>query len=126
MKKNIQTFLLCALVVFISKPSQAADTKKFKDTEIAKREFMVKIARQLGVTCNFCHDVNNFKDGSKPTYKVGKEHISVVELINSKGFIRSNSARADCYMCHRGKSIPEYKEPLKPTGSEKIRGSLLP
>lgn len=77
----------------------------------AIRDSMVKMARQLGVTCNACHDVKNFKDGSMEKFKIAKEHMKVVELINTQGFTSKKAPKADCFMCHRGKSIPDYKEP---------------
>lgn len=72
---------------------------------------MVNISRQLGVTCNYCHDMNNLKDRSMHTWKVAHEHIQIVKLLNQKGFKGSKGPRADCYMCHRGKTMPDYKEP---------------
>ena len=91
--------------------SSSKGSSKLKDPELEQRDFMIKISRQLGVTCIYCHDVNNFKDRSLATYKVSAEHIHMVNLLNQRSFTAKNGARADCYMCHRGKSIPDYKEP---------------
>ena len=90
-----------------------------KDDELAQRDFMIKISRQLGVTCTHCHNVNNFKDKSMSTYKVAAEHIRMVELLNQRSFTAKNGPRADCYMCHRGKAQPDYKEPMNETSTNK-------
>jgi hypothetical protein len=62
------------------------------------------------VTCNHCHDVKNFKSDKLETFKISKQHMRVVELLNTKGFTGPKAPRADCFMCHRGKAIPDYKE----------------
>jgi hypothetical protein len=99
-----------------SKPkSKAGETKSdavdLVRRETLQREYMVKVARQLGVTCNYCHDVKNFRSTALPAYKVAVEHTKIVDLLNTKGFLGPKAPRADCYMCHRGKAIPDYKEP---------------
>lgn len=77
------------------------------------REYMLEISRQLGVTCNYCHDVKNFRNESMKTWKISKEHMHIVQLLNTRGFTKG--PKADCYMCHRGKATPDYKEGLPPT-----------
>ena len=81
-----------------------------EDPDLLVREDMVKISHQLGVTCNHCHDVKNFKSDHLPAFQTAKQHMKVVELLNTKGFTGSKAPRADCYLCHRGKSTPDYKE----------------
>lgn len=69
------------------------------------------MTRQLGVSCNTCHNINNFKDDTKVEFKIAKEHIRVVKLINEQGF--RGTPKADCYMCHRSQLKPAYKEIIK-------------
>jgi hypothetical protein len=78
------------------------------DQELKIRENMVNISRQLGVTCNYCHDVKNFRNSSLKTWKTAKDHIRIVDLLNSKGFTKG--PRVDCYLCHRGQAVPDYRE----------------
>jgi hypothetical protein len=84
--------------------------------EIELRKSMLEWSRHLGVTCNFCHDTNNFKNDEKATFKVGLKHKSLVRLLNEEVFTERDKGGslkvvADCYMCHRGFSTPKYKEP---------------
>ncbi|MGE3974865.1 MAG: photosynthetic reaction center cytochrome c subunit family protein [Bdellovibrionales bacterium] len=114
--KSFYWFFLCLFVGFFTlivnpildrRVSQALA----KDAELMQRDYMIKISRQLGVTCAYCHNVNNFKDKSMATYKVSAEHIHMVEMLNAKTFAARNGPKADCYMCHKGKAVPDYKEP---------------
>lgn len=75
-----------------------------------QRESMIKISRQLGVTCTYCHDVKNYKDGSMKTHGVTLNHMKIVETLNKQ--YKNKISTVDCYMCHRGKAVPEYKEKL--------------
>lgn len=84
---------------------------KSVDPDEAMRKWMLEISRQMGVTCTHCHNPKNFKDNAMDTYKVALHHIDIVEWLNKDGFYRDRrGTKADCYMCHRGKAIPDYKE----------------
>lgn len=102
-------FLVVILLGFSYVPSHSSQKKE--DPDLAMREYMLKISRQLGVTCNYCHNVKNFKDASLPTWKISKEHMKVVHLLNTEGFTSSRAPKADCYMCHQGKAKYQYQEP---------------
>ena len=86
------------------------------DREIQTRDYMIEVSRQLGVTCNYCHDVKNFRLNDMKTWKKSKEHMRIVELLNNRGFV--NGPKADCYLCHRGKAVPDFKEPTAAAKSE--------
>jgi hypothetical protein len=93
--------------------SKAADLRpKITDSDLQQREAMIKISRQLGVTCNYCHDVSNFRSDKIPAFKTSQNHMKIVDILNMQGHLGSG-VRADCYLCHRGKAMPEYKEVLK-------------
>jgi hypothetical protein len=84
--------------------------------EIEMRKLMLDWSRHLGVTCNYCHDTNNFKNNEKAAFKVGIKHKGLVRLLNEEVFTERDKGGnlkivADCYMCHRGQSTPKYKEP---------------
>lgn len=83
---------------------------KTKDETLRVREEMVLISRQLGVTCTHCHDTNNFRSSAMPTHKIAKEHMRITSWLNKSGF--KGRPKADCYLCHRGKAIPDYIEKL--------------
>jgi hypothetical protein len=97
----------------ISTTSVATDSLS---KEIELRKQMLDWSRHLGVTCIFCHDTNNFKNDEKAAFKVGLKHKSLVRLLNEEVFTERDKGGtlkvvADCYMCHRGKSTPQFKEP---------------
>ena len=67
------------------------------------------LSRQLGVTCNHCHNTKNYRDQSNPNWKIGKKHIEIVDMLNDK-YKTAFSEKVDCYMCHKGTAKPEFKE----------------
>lgn len=122
--------LLCLFVMVVNAQSQKEQHKKDVATKTAEtggkkgplkqglepweawdkyRDQMIVISRQLGVTCNHCHDTRNYRDSSKATHKIAKAHMEMVDMINEK-FKHSFSDKVDCYMCHKGIAKPEFKE----------------
>jgi hypothetical protein len=95
-------------ITLIYSPSYS---QKKEDPDLAMREYMLKISRQLGVTCNHCHNVKNFKDNKMQNWKTSKEHMKIVHLLNTEGFVSPNAPKADCYMCHQGKAKYQFQEP---------------
>lgn len=105
--------LLSLATLFLLIPqAHSKSVTTFVTNEEKIREEMINISRELGVTCTECHNVQNFKDDSKKTFKVSKEHMKITQMLKENGFNGKNNApAATCYMCHRGKLMPEYKEP---------------
>lgn len=103
--------LLFLILIFIPAPLPAQSVTQFVTTEEKIREEMITISRELGVTCTECHKVQNFKDDSKKTYKVSKEHMKLTLMLRENGFDGKKGPQATCYMCHRGKLTPDFKEP---------------
>ncbi len=95
--------------------SQETNSKIANDgTEV--REKMMVWSRQLGVTCVYCHNLDNFKDDTKSAFKVSVRHNQMVKTLQEEVFQDRDKGNAlklkvDCYMCHRGKDQPSYKEP---------------
>lgn len=84
--------------------------RKSVDPDVAMRKWMLEISSQLGVTCTHCHNTKNFKDNSMDAYKVAKNHIDIVEYLNKDGFYKDRrGTKVSCYLCHRGKAVPDYK-----------------
>lgn len=91
--------------------SQTPD--KIKATEEEIRQEMLVISRQLGVTCSECHNIKNFTDDSKKSYKISLKHLKMVELLKMNGLSGTNGEpEASCYTCHRGRIKFPHKEPL--------------
>lgn len=109
-RKSHALFLL-GLVLLLPKAHSESVTK-FVTKEEKIREQMIVISRELGVTCTECHNVQNFRDDSKKSFKVGKEHMKLTQMLKENGFDGKKGPMATCYMCHRGKLMPDYKEPV--------------
>ena len=88
---------------------------EIKERSEAVRQQMLLISRQLGITCAACHNPENFKSSEKPLFPIAKKHIELTKLLIDHGMNGQNGeTKADCYMCHRGKQIPDYKEKIDP------------
>jgi hypothetical protein len=108
MKPNL--FLIFTIFALtLSHDLLASTKKKNMDPELIKREEMVVMSRQLGVTCVYCHNESNFRDATLPAYKIANEHIATTKLLNEKGF--KGKPQVDCYLCHKGVAKPEFREP---------------
>lgn len=89
----------------------AKTVQNFVTTEEKIREEMIQLSREIGVTCNECHSLQNFKDTQKKSYQIGKEHMKITQLLRERGFDGKKGPQATCFMCHRGKLKPDYIEP---------------
>ena len=100
--------------------AQAQSPQKLKAQEDEMRAQMMTMSRHLGVTCTTCHKTENFKSDEIPAFKVAKAHIKLTQLLIDNGLDGSAKDRpkADCYMCHRGQLVPDYKEKLDPMRKE--------
>lgn len=99
------------MIVLTFKFAFAQTAEKIKKTEEEIRQEMIKISRQLGVTCTECHTTKNFKSDEKPNFKVSLSHMKVVEQLKQNGMSgKGNEPEASCYMCHRGHLKYAYKE----------------
>jgi len=115
MLKKLSVFSILFLILFVAAQSKAQLPSKLKADDQAKRDTMVKISRQLGVTCSACHNTSNFASSEKIQFKTSREHIKLTQTLIDAGFDgQNNHPMADCYMCHRGKLKPDYKEPYDP------------
>ncbi|MGZ3775393.1 MAG: hypothetical protein ACXVCY_09380 [Pseudobdellovibrionaceae bacterium] len=102
---------LVLLLSFYPKAHSESVTK-FVTSEEKIREEMITISRELGVTCSECHNVQNFQDNSKKGFKVGKEHMKLTQMLKENGFDGKKGPLSTCFMCHRGKLVPDYKESI--------------
>lgn len=105
--------LIAIAIYFLPLFASAQTAEKLKQTEEEIRKEMISISSQLGVTCTECHNVKNFKDDSKKSFKVSLKHLKMVELLKLNGLSGNNSEpEASCFMCHKGKLRFKYKEPI--------------
>ena len=105
--------LIAISIYFLSSLSLAQTPEKLKQTEEEIRKEMISISSQLGVTCTECHNVKNFKDDSKKSFKISLKHLKMVELLKLNGLSGNNSEpEASCFMCHKGKLHFKFKEPI--------------
>ncbi|AFY00832.1 photosynthetic reaction center cytochrome c subunit family protein [Bdellovibrio bacteriovorus] len=111
MQRIRKWFALPFLLVLLIPQAHSESVSKFVTKEEKIREEMIVISRELGVTCNACHNVQNFKADDKKAFKVGKEHMKLTQMLRENGMDGKKSAKATCYMCHRGKLMPDFKEP---------------
>jgi hypothetical protein len=99
------------LLIFIAMFSQAQTAEKIKKSEEEIRQEMIKISRQLGVTCTECHSTKNFKSNEKPNFKVSLSHMKMVEVLKQNGLSgKGGEPEATCYTCHRGQLKFDHKE----------------
>ena len=122
-------FVSKAVLIFIptlliAPKAQGQLPSKIIADDQAYRDYMLKITRQLGTTCAACHNLNNFSSSEKIEFKTSKDHIRITQALIDAGFDGQNKRpMADCYMCHRGKMKPDYREPFDPLTMKKSLGS---
>ena len=98
--------------------------KDIKKPDLMKT--MKVFSTQLGVRCNFCHEVNdNLTEGSfasdaKDEKQSARLMLKMVSQINDDYIskVPNMPAPATCWTCHRGKSTPEqFAPPAPPTAA---------
>jgi hypothetical protein len=97
-----QSVFVCLSVVLYSSGAFPESAENFKNEQEIVRIQMVQLSRELGVTCTECHSTKNWKDSSKATFKIAKDHMKTVEILRSNGFNGKTYPEASCYTCHQG------------------------
>lgn len=107
------TYALNYIIIIVTAlaAAQASEAPKRDEVWDSTRQQMLQWSQQLQVTCVHCHDAKNYKDSSMKTFKIAKDHSEIVELLNRDH--KNKIPKVDCYMCHRGKAIPDYKEKIQ-------------
>jgi cytochrome c556 len=99
------------ILISVASISWAQTPDKIKKSEDDVRQEMIKISRQVGVTCTECHSTKNFKANEKPNFKIALAHMKMTEVLKQNGFSGKNGeVEASCYMCHRGQLKFDHKE----------------
>lgn len=103
--------MLSLWVLVLAPVSRGQSARQLKSEEELVRQEMVKISKELGTTCTECHNLKNFKDDSKKTFKIAAEHMKLVSLLRANGMDGKKSPEANCFVCHRG----SMKAPTEPS-----------
>ncbi len=103
------SLILVSVAALAGREPTRRSPAKMNDADIRVRNEMLTISRQLGVTCNYCHNPDNLKDGSLKTHQIAKKHIELVKMLNSDSEKRL-IFQADCFTCHRGQAKYNWKE----------------
>lgn len=81
------------------------------------------VAKSLGVKCKFCHNIKDHSIDENPHKLVAREMMKMVNSINvrmkSIWEVAQNAGMKyqdevpiiECWVCHRGKTEPEFKRP---------------
>ncbi len=105
----MKKFIILFPVFLLIYTAFATENPSKKDADFQMRERMQVLSKQLGVTCTHCHNLKNFASDEKKSFRVAKKHIEILDWLNTKGF--NGNPKVDCYMCHRGKVQPDFREP---------------
>lgn len=75
------------------------------------QSFMKKtVASELGVKCNFCHNITDYSSDEKENKIVAREMMKMVKYINSNTLKPLKLHEISCWNCHRGKAELEHRE----------------
>lgn len=66
-----------------------------------------KVAKSLGVKCNFCHNIKDYSSDEKAYKTVGREMMKMVKDINENVMAPLKFDPISCWTCHRGDEFPE-------------------
>jgi hypothetical protein len=97
------------LLTFIA-PLQL-NSKTEKDADLKLREQMVQMSKELGVTCAYCHNSENFKEAKNKNFKIALEHLKITNMLNSEKAFHGKPM-ITCYSCHQGHAQYQYSLPI--------------
>src|SRR5450432_3253582 len=72
-------------------------------------------SKELGISCSYCHDVNNWASDTIPVKNIARGMWTMRVLINKEilpgitGRNYENDPAVNCITCHRGKPVPNEK-----------------
>ena len=70
-------------------------------TDHAMYEYMAKLNMELGIQCNYCHDLSDYSaDHEKKA--ITRDMIRMVNEINGKWFSKEGAQQVTCWTCHQG------------------------
>ena len=96
---------------------QQSELKNVKVLPYTKKRDLVKymksvVASELGVKCNFCHNLSDYSSDEKGHKKVAREMMAMT--INANKTMKDlNFHEISCWVCHRGENHPLYSPKKK-------------
>jgi hypothetical protein len=90
------------------------------DSERDLKKYMKSISKDLGVKCNFCHDLND-KSIDTPHKKIARGMMQMQNNLNNSFFahlgdsldVHDDIPQISCWTCHRGSKNPQTIKPKK-------------
>jgi hypothetical protein len=74
------------------------------------KAIMKGVSKELGVECDFCHDVPDMASDKNEHKKIAREMMKMTEELNTKWVKKvAPKAEVNCFTCHRGKEKPDNK-----------------
>jgi len=70
------------------------------------------VAPELGVKCNFCHNLTDYSSDEKDHKKVARKMMAMVNTANQT-MNELNFHEISCWVCHRGNEHPEHPSKKK-------------
>jgi hypothetical protein len=74
------------------------------------KKYMKGIAKDLGVKCKFCHDLND-KSIDTDHKRIARSMMRLVEDLNTNFFNWEDAPQITCWTCHRGEKEPQTVRP---------------
>lgn len=114
-EKNVR--LMLCIVLFSSifaedeKKSELKNVQVLSYTKKAEiMKFMKKsVAKDLGVKCNYCHNIKNYASDEKEHKLAAREMMRMVKHINKTTMHPLGLHEVSCWVCHQGKKHPDHK-----------------
>lgn len=108
------TAILGLGLLLLAPHGQSQSPVQLKDQDEVVRQQMIAWTKDLGVTCTECHQVTNFRDDAKPSFKVALMHQKFVEVLKANGMDGNKAPEASCFTCHQGKLKPPRRPKSTP------------
>ena len=112
MKKVWLLFLsivFSATVIAGDKTPKNMKVLDFTSTKDVKK-YMKMISKDLGVKCNYCHDMND-KSIDTEHKDIARFMMTMVQTQNDSVFNYEGASQISCWTCHRGSTAPELVRP---------------
>ena len=111
--KSVMVFLLSiifsAVMIAGDKTPKNLKVLDLKTTKEVKK-YMKMIAKDLGVKCKYCHDMND-KSIDTEHKNIARFMMTMVQTQNDSVFNYEGAAQISCWTCHRGSTAPELVRP---------------
>lgn len=89
------------------RPRIGEDLQVLEFETLAELQMYMRVMQDsLGVTCNYCHDLQNF--AATPADKKKEEARKFMRLVKemNEGFFADYDQKITCFTCHQGRRMP--------------------